>query len=115
MNCMKCGREIALGQVFCKECLADMADYPVKPGTPVILPNYEPKPVLRRPARKSRKPEEQLSFVRNIATVLALLLIAVSLTFGFITSALLNKLDEKAEAPTSGQNYSTEAPDMTTD
>ena len=114
MNCMKCGREIALGQVFCKDCLADMAEYPVTPGTPVILPANDPKPAVRRPARKSRKPEEQLIVVRNIATVLALLLIAVSLTFGFITSALLKKLDEQPPIPTGGQNYSTEAADTTT-
>ncbi len=113
MNCMKCGREIALGQVFCKDCLADMADYPVKPGTPVILPVQEPKSVNRRSSRKPRKPEEQLSALRTIATVLSLLLIAVALTFGFITQSLLNKLEEVPEESTSGQNYSTEAVDFT--
>lgn len=114
MNCMKCGREIALGQVFCKECLADMAEYPVNPGTPVILPADAPKSLPRRPARKSRKPEEQLTVVRNIAAALAVLLIAVTLTFGFITSILLDKLDEQPQTPTGGQNYSTEAADTTT-
>ena len=113
MNCMKCGREIALGQVFCKECLADMADYPIKPGTPVILPVQEPRSVNRRSNRKPRKPEEQLSTLRAVATVLSLLLIAVTLTFGFITQSLLNKLEEAPEEPTPGQNYSTEAADIT--
>lgn len=113
MNCMKCGREIALGQVFCKECLADMADYPIKPGTPVILPTPEPKSTTRRSARKARKPEEQLSMLRTIATILSLLLIAVALTFGFITQSLLNRLEDTPEESTSGQNYSTEAADIT--
>ena len=43
MNCMKCGREITLGQVFCKDCLVDMENFPIKPGTPVQLP-AEPHP-----------------------------------------------------------------------
>lgn len=33
MNCLKCGREIEEGQVFCNDCLVQMAKYPVKPGT----------------------------------------------------------------------------------
>ena len=31
MNCLKCGREIEEGQVFCNDCLVQMAKYPVKP------------------------------------------------------------------------------------
>ena len=53
MNCMKCGREIALGQVFCKDCLADMAQYPIKPGTPVQLPT-QPAVTLPRRDRSVR-------------------------------------------------------------
>ena len=37
-RCLKCRREIAEGQVFCDDCLAQMKKYPVKPGTPVNLP-----------------------------------------------------------------------------
>lgn len=72
MCCMKCGRQLPLGQVFCKECLADMANYPVKPGTPVQLPAEQKTSVRRSPARKARKPEEQLSRVRRLMTVMML-------------------------------------------
>ena len=41
MSCMKCGKEVSEGQVFCEECLTEMERYPVKPGTPVLLPHRE--------------------------------------------------------------------------
>jgi len=83
MNCMKCGREVALGQVFCKDCLADMAEYPVKPGTPVVLPAEQATaPVRRASTRKARKPEEQLSRIRRamIAMLLVFTLLVIAAT-----------------------------------
>lgn len=41
MNCMKCGREIPVGQVFCDGCLKVMETYPVKPDTAIHLPTGE--------------------------------------------------------------------------
>ena len=38
MNCMKCGKTTTNEQVFCDDCLQVMAKHPVKPGTPVYLP-----------------------------------------------------------------------------
>lgn len=59
LNCMKCGREIPLGQVFCKDCLEDMSTHPIKPGTPVVVPVHDtPVPQRRAPIRRVRKPEE---------------------------------------------------------
>lgn len=58
MYCMKCGKEIDDQQVFCDDCLAVMAQYPVKPDVAVHLPkrntNYE------RSARKKELTPEQL-------------------------------------------------------
>lgn len=55
---MKCGKEIDDQQVFCDDCLAVMAQYPVKPDVAVHLPkrntNYE------RSARKKELTPEQL-------------------------------------------------------
>lgn len=110
MNCMKCGREVALGQVFCKECLADMANYPVQPGTPVVLPNQSSSAQPRRtPVRKTRKPEEQINSLRKTVIFLSIAVIAISLAFGITTSILLSKLENHDESRQPGQNYSTEA------
>ncbi len=110
MNCMKCGREVALGQVFCKDCLADMKKYPVAPGTPVVLPNRSDTAQPRRtPARKARKPEEQVARLRKLVLWLTLALITVSLACGVTIAVLVDRLaDQNTVDP--GQNYSTEAP-----
>ena len=111
MNCMKCRREIALGQVFCKECLADMAEHPVKPGTPVILPPREPASTAKRTtARKVRKPEDTIAMLRTALVIVSLMLLAVSLAFAITTTLLLQRevVEQTPTAPP-GQNYSTEA------
>jgi hypothetical protein len=109
LNCMKCGREIALGQVFCKECLADMENYPIKPGTPVQLPAQDAAAAPRRPSdrRKVRKPEEQIALLRKWVLGLSLTLLAVILTFSIITSVLLHRIEQNRDDTLPGQNYST--------
>ena len=109
MNCMKCGREIALGQVFCKECLADMATYPIKPDTPVNLPPQTVTTPNRRsrPARKTRKPEEQVAILRRIVLGLVLVLLLVSLAFAVTTISLTQRICDHTETAPPGQNYST--------
>ncbi|MBE6924341.1 MAG: hypothetical protein E7466_03765 [Ruminococcaceae bacterium] len=98
MNCMKCGREIALGQVFCKECQADMERYPVKPGTPVILPPpVTPGPSRRNTSRKPRKPEEQLSRLRRLMIslmVLFMIVVAAGTLLIFSLTEKINSLEQ---------------------
>ena len=63
MNCLKCGREIEEGQVFCNDCLVQMAKYPVKPGTAVQLPSRGSAAVSKKVHSRRRTkaaPEEQL-------------------------------------------------------
>ncbi len=101
MGCMKCGREIALGQVFCKECLADMANYPVKPGTPVHLPTEQPNALPRRSStRKARKPEEQLSRVRRMMIGMMLVFTLVVAAATVLIYGLCKRIDtlEKSNA-----------------
>lgn len=83
MNCMKCGKEAAQGQAFCDDCLAVMAQYPVKPDTVVQLP---PKRTLGADRKTSRKkdlsPKELLRRQRKLVkklqlTVLILLVLLV--------------------------------------
>ena len=109
MNCMKCGREIALGQVFCKDCLADMATYPIKPDTPVNLPpqTVSNPPRRSKPARKPRKPEEQVAVLRRIVLGLTLALLLVCLAFAVTTYSLSQKICDHTETAPPGQNYST--------
>ncbi len=66
MACIKCGKEVSGSQVFCDSCLQDMQQYPVNPGTPVVLPNRPNQaPVHKRERRRIRKPEEQISGLKS--------------------------------------------------
>lgn len=109
MNCMKCGRELPLGQVFCKECLADMENFPVRPDTPVNLPVRETTPQPRRSSngRKMRKPEEQIARLRKLVLGLGLALLTVILAFAITVSVLLHQINENQDNTLPGQNYST--------
>ncbi len=48
MKCMRCGNQTEENQVFCAECLEDMERQPVKPGTPVLLPDRKKSGTTRR-------------------------------------------------------------------
>ena len=92
MHCMRCGRELTLGQVFCKECQSDMAQHPVDPSTPVILP--PPKAVInRRSSRKPRKPEEQLSRLRRLIATMAVVFMIIVLAGTMLIYSLSHKID----------------------
>ena len=77
MHCMKCGREIEEQQVFCPDCLAQMSQNPVRPGTVVRLPQRQTVTLSKkRFFRRKRElpPEEQLIHQRIIIRRLALIL-----------------------------------------
>ena len=79
MNCLKCGREIEEGQVFCNACLVQMAKYPVKPGTAVQLPSRGSAAAAKKVhARRRGKTalEEQLKALKARVRVLSVLLAA---------------------------------------
>ncbi len=110
MQCMKCGREILAGQVFCEGCLSDMKKYPVKPGTVVQLPRRkeEPAPQKAPSRRPALKPEEQVKRLKKrlwIVTVTAVLLLALSGTGLYLAVEHILENDGK---PLPGQNYSSE-------
>ncbi len=108
MNCMKCGREISLGQVFCKDCLTDMARHPVAPDTPVPVfdPHANASLNLTTAPRKV-KPEEQIAKLRKRIKILTIALMATVLVFSILTALLINQLNQKMDAAAPGQNYST--------
>lgn len=104
MECIKCGREIVPGDVFCVTCLEDMERYPVKPGTPVHIPRREPRKILERRAKIT--PEMQIEHLKRINRVLSILLALALCAIVLLT--LFGGLfrQDEAENVAKGQNYS---------
>lgn len=110
MCCMKCGRETALGQAFCKECLEDMSLYPVNPATPVQLPiqstavNAPRRPVR---TRKAKKPEEQILRLRKQVRIQRLIIILLLIMLVGLGILAYQKLFHSAQPFRPGENYIT--------
>ena len=107
MYCMKCGREIEEGQVFCPDCLLVMAKYPVKPGTAVLLPKRREASFVKRavPRRKLVTPEEQIRKLRKtIRTMFIVWLVTFLLFCAALYPAVLYLKEDMHFLP--GQNYS---------
>lgn len=109
MNCMKCGREAEIGNAFCPGCMERMKQYPVRPGTAVILPSRkEPQQIKKQtPRKRTLSLEEQITLLKKhnqrlayLLIILVLLLAALGVLCGFAVRELsIQKL--------MGQNYST--------
>lgn len=107
MYCMRCGREIEEGQVFCPDCLLVMAKYPVKPGTAVILPKRREVSFVKRalPRRKTVTAEEQIRKLRkSLRAMFVVWLITFLLFCAALYPAILHLVEEVSFLP--GQNYS---------
>ena len=82
MSCLKCGQEVAVGQVFCDSCLADMEKHPVKPGTPVIIPKQNKPLPSKRNYKRAPKPEEliaaQRQFIGWLLATIVILILAIA-------------------------------------
>ena len=108
MNCMKCGREIEAGQVFCEACLEEMEQYPVRPGVAIQLPNRGGE-AARKPAPRKRTPtpEEQVvqlkRWVRGLAVCLVMAIL--SLILAVVAASLV--IDDLELKQLIGRNYST--------
>ncbi|MBQ8834768.1 MAG: zinc ribbon domain-containing protein [Oscillospiraceae bacterium] len=107
MNCMKCGREIEAGQVFCGECLAEMEKYPVKPGIAIQLPKPREIPIYKKamPRRRAATPEEQIKRLRRVIRILAALLLLCCILIGLMVYPTVSTLLAESK-PKPGQNYS---------
>ena len=97
MNCMKCGAEIKGEQVFCDECLTQMARYPVRPNVVVQLPPHQDALAARKrkPLRKERDLIEQNRNLRAWIRWLSVLLLIALLGFGLMTFLFLRYLDQQ--------------------
>lgn len=107
MNCIKCGRELSDTQVFCPQCLEQMEQYPVKPGTPVLLPpSRSGSPSNGKKHQKAeKKPEEQVQALRSALSWLTVALVVALLAFALCAGLLLHSLVQKEQATKIGQNY----------
>ena len=108
MQCMKCGRDVEAGEVFCIECRDNMEKYPVKPGTVVQLPyrSYQPQPKKQAPRRKSLSLEEQVSLLKRMSRGLALALVLTLLTAAGLGYFGVTQYLENRDKHALGQNYS---------
>ena len=103
VNCMKCGREISEGQVFCEDCLKIMEQYPVRPGTYVRIPPRKDYEELRPPRRKKElTPEEHLAQLQEKIrwlSVSVVALMATSILLGFLVLQDFLTPEEETSAP----------------
>lgn len=96
MPCIKCGRKLEEGQVFCPECLGDMEDYPIKPGTPVYLPPQMPaQPAKPRKKVRELKPEEEIRQLREAKRWLVLIIAVLLIAFVLLCALLLMLLEQR--------------------
>lgn len=107
VKCMKCGKGIHVGQVFCEECLADMEKHPVKPGTPVILPRHEKQTVAKRSRKRTRKPEDTIKRLRRMVLLLMALVAALGIALSISIHLLITQADSNNPIYLPGQNYGT--------
>ena len=107
VKCMKCGKSIRVGQVFCEECLTDMERHPVKPGTPVLLPRREKQAPVKRSRKRIRKPEEIIHRLRRTVLVLMALVAALAIALSICIHLLMTRSEITKPNELPGQNYGT--------
>ena len=106
MNCLKCGREVSSGKVFCDNCLKDMQKYPVPPDIVVQLPKRENHATVRRTPKKKTVPlEEQIVDLKSRVRKLTYLLLAACILVLLLAYPAAQFFMDKRVLP--GQNYKT--------
>lgn len=112
LECMRCGKKTEDKNVFCPECLAEMENYPVKPGAVIHIPTRR-APEPNKPRKKKEKTlEEQLVVMRQAVRVMTACVLglmgALILTGVMLFYALFQPQD--APDPPMTRNYSTSTP-----
>lgn len=104
MQCLKCGRDTKEGEFFCQDCQLTMQRYPVRPGTPVILPRRE-NPPARKPLMKRRAVplEDQIRALKRRQRFLSILLITAVLIAALLAVPAWQFFFGERQRP--GQNY----------
>lgn len=117
MQCMKCGRDLESGQVFCDVCRKTMEKYPVRPNVVVQLPHRAAQSAKKQQTRRRQMPtpEEQNQILRRIVRwqiLLNALLLAAVIGLSWLVVNLYRENEDKVLP---GQNYyaATEPADTT--
>ena len=108
MYCMKCGRDVNEGQVFCDSCLEVMKKYPVKPGIAIQLPGKKEAPPKKAHVKRKQPPtpEEQiLKLKKRLKGMVILWLVTLMLLAATIYPTVEFFLGRSFMLP--GQNYTT--------
>lgn len=110
MQCLKCGKDVTSSPTFCDDCLAEMENCPVKPGTAVYIPKREP-PARRSTGEKKLSTAALLSRTRRTLRWMYLLVVLLSLLLSAAAIMLIRTMDRASEpqpqGPAIGQNYTT--------
>lgn len=107
-QCLKCGKAAGETAAFCDQCVADMEQYPVNPGTIAHLiprpkrPEYRPPETYREAASRA-----QLQHAKRTIRWLMILTVILSALLLLSTWMLIGSLEETPEAPPIGKNYTT--------
>lgn len=96
MSCMRCGKEINENQVFCDECLADMDRHPVKPGTPIQLPQRPVRSVAKRASFRvaASKWQDKIFLLKYIMFWLIVLIVLLTAALALCICMLLQVTPE---------------------
>ena len=107
MNCMKCGRDISAGQVFCNRCLDIMEQYPVKPDAAIHLPHRQEQDTAKKAGNRKRplQPEEQVLLLQKRCRILLICLLISFLLLAASAAAILHYLPGDQVALPIGRNY----------
>ena len=105
MYCLRCGRETTEDHVFCDECRKYMEQYPVRPGTAVLLPKRKEVPAVKKAKRHGPPaPKEQIQKLKKQRTALLAVLIVLCLILLAAAASIVFLIRNENVQP--GQNYS---------
>ena len=103
MNCMRCGREVEEGQVFCNECLELMESDPIRIATPVHIPRQPTKGAATR--RPVHHPEEEVRRLEKANERLRVWVILLAMAAVLLGMAVYHN-EVAAVVDELGRNYS---------
>ena len=107
MNCLKCGKETTLGQVFCDDCREIMQQHPISPSAVVHLPKRSSTTEKLTDYEEEESAADVISQLKSIIRWLTLTVGILSILLCVLAVVLLNNLDAQPQDSNIGKNYST--------